>query len=125
MEVETGEGEVTLEASFDGLEPGLVAERLDQDLSILRTISSGKRLAMAAAASLQVDGDVLIPRALGPFKQALDLENAPWTGGVLRPNGGRGPERRARPGPGKRCPQQTRIAQSLGWRGCSPSMGLG
>ncbi len=68
--VEAGETEVTFEASFDGLAFGLVTEQLDQDLGVWRTNASGKRLAMAAAVSLRVDGELLVANALGPFKQA-------------------------------------------------------
>ncbi|CAN5677529.1 glycoside hydrolase family 65 protein [soil metagenome] len=56
IEVEQGEVEVTLEASFEGLNLGLVQEQLEQDLAAWRTRTSGKGLAMAAAASLTVDG---------------------------------------------------------------------
>ena len=68
LEIEAGEVEVTLEASFDGLGIGLIAQRLEQDLGVWRTRHSGKRLAMAAAASLQLDGQDRLPTALGPFK---------------------------------------------------------
>lgn len=77
MEIEAGEVEVTLEASFDGLEFGLAAERLEQDLGVWRTNTSGKRLAIAATGSLQVDGETLIPRAVGPFKQAWTWTTRP------------------------------------------------
>lgn len=68
--VEAGEIDVELEASFDGLEFGLAAERMEQDLAVWRTRASGKRLAMSAASSLRVDGELLAPRVLGPFDQA-------------------------------------------------------
>ena len=61
LEIEDGEVDVTLEASFEGTNLGLVAERLGQDLGLWHTQHSGKRLAMATAASLQVDGQD-IPR---------------------------------------------------------------
>jgi trehalose/maltose hydrolase-like predicted phosphorylase len=68
LEIEEGETEVTLEASFEGLDLGLVPERLDQDLGVWRTLRSGKSLAMAAASSLQVDGLLLPPTPLGELK---------------------------------------------------------
>ena len=68
LEIEDGEVEVTLEASFEGMNLGLVAERLDQDLGVWRTQHSGKSLAMATASSLQVDGQDLPPTALGQLK---------------------------------------------------------
>ncbi len=68
LEIEAGEVMVTLEASFDGLGIGLTAERLEQDLGVWRTRHSGRRLGMAAAASLQLDGQDRPATALGPFK---------------------------------------------------------
>ena len=56
LEVEDGEVEVTLEASFEGVDLGLVSERLEQDLGLWRTQHSGKSVAMATALSLQIDG---------------------------------------------------------------------
>ena len=67
-DLDVGEMEVTLEASFEGLEFGLIAERLDQGLGVWRTKMTGKRLAIASAASLQVDGRVVAGKALAPFK---------------------------------------------------------
>jgi trehalose/maltose hydrolase-like predicted phosphorylase len=117
MEVEAGEVEVTLEASFDGLAFGLAAERLEQDLGVWRTNTSGKRLAIAAAGSLQVDGETLIPRALGPFKQAWAWTTRPGqvacferTVAVIRRNvPDLDPRSDAR--------NQLGIARKLGWRG--------
>jgi trehalose/maltose hydrolase-like predicted phosphorylase len=56
LEVEQGEVEITLTASFDGLDLGLLPERREQDLSVWRTQASGRHLAMAATASLRIDG---------------------------------------------------------------------
>ena len=67
LEIEAGEFEMSLEASFDGLGLGFVAEQLSRDLGVWRTRHSGKRLAMAAAASLQIDGQDRPPTAVGPF----------------------------------------------------------
>ncbi len=67
LEIEAGEVEVTLEASCEGLDLGLTVERLDQALGVWCTRHSGKRLAMAAAASLQIDGQDRPPTAAGPF----------------------------------------------------------
>jgi trehalose/maltose hydrolase-like predicted phosphorylase len=77
LEVETGETEVTFEASFDGLAFGLMTEQLDQDLGVWRTNTSGKRLAIAAGASLAVDGKDLQAQMLGPFKQAWTWKARP------------------------------------------------
>ena len=68
LEVEDGEIEVTLEASFEGINLGLVSERLDQDLGVWRTQRSGKSVAMATASSLQVDGHDLPATAVDQLK---------------------------------------------------------
>ena len=67
LEVEYGEVEVTLETSFEGLGLGLLSERIEQDLGVWRTRNSNKRLAMAAAPCLQIDGSELAPTMSGPF----------------------------------------------------------
>jgi trehalose/maltose hydrolase-like predicted phosphorylase len=67
LELETGDVEIALEAGFEGAGLGLIAERLDQDLGVWRTLHSGKTLAMATAASLWVDGQSLDPATTGPF----------------------------------------------------------
>ena len=72
FEIEAGTVEVTLEASFEGMGLGLVPERTEQDLGVWRTLDSGKRLAMASASSLQIDGDDLQPTTLGKL-------TASWT----------------------------------------------
>jgi trehalose/maltose hydrolase-like predicted phosphorylase len=77
LEIEEGEVEVTLEASFEGVNLGLVSERLEQDLGVWRTRHSGKGLAMAAAASLQIDGHDLPPTALGQLKWSWSWKSRP------------------------------------------------
>jgi trehalose/maltose hydrolase-like predicted phosphorylase len=68
LDVEAGAVEATLEASCEGLEFGLVTERLEQALGVWRTNATDKRLAMAVSVSLLVDGRVVTPKPLGPFK---------------------------------------------------------
>ncbi len=70
LEIEDGEVEVTLEASFESVNLGLVPDRLDQDLGVWRTQRSGKGLAMATASSLQVDGQDL---------PATELDHLKWS----------------------------------------------
>jgi trehalose/maltose hydrolase-like predicted phosphorylase len=67
VEIEAGEMEVTHEASFEGLELGLAIERQEQDLAVWRTQHSGKRLAIAAASFLQIDGRECPPTEGNPF----------------------------------------------------------
>ena len=69
LEIEDGEVEITLEASFEGINLGLVSERLDQDLGVWRTQRSGKSVAMATASSLQVDGHDLRATAVDQLKR--------------------------------------------------------
>ncbi len=68
LDVGAGALEATLEASCEGLEFGLVTERLEQALGVWRTNATDKRLAIAVAVSLLVDGDLVEPEPLGSFK---------------------------------------------------------
>jgi trehalose/maltose hydrolase-like predicted phosphorylase len=77
MQIEEGEVEITLEASFEGVDLGLIPEQLDQHLGVWRTHGSGKGLAMATASSLQIDGRDLPPTALGPLKWSWSWTSRP------------------------------------------------
>ncbi len=77
LEAGAGEVEVTFEASFGGLDFGLDADWLAQDAAVWRTHSSGKRLAMAAASSLELDGQVLAPGRTGPFASTWQWRTHP------------------------------------------------
>jgi trehalose/maltose hydrolase-like predicted phosphorylase len=55
FDVRSGSVDVTFEALFAGTELGLEPDHIDDDLGLWRTPHSGKRLAMAASASLQMD----------------------------------------------------------------------
>ncbi len=68
LEVEEGAFDIALEASLDGLDFGLKADRLDQGVGVWRTRSSGKRLAMASMCSMRLDGQVVAPGTPSPFK---------------------------------------------------------
>jgi trehalose/maltose hydrolase-like predicted phosphorylase len=56
---------------------GLVSERLEQDLGVWRTKRSDKGLAIAAAASLQIDGRDVPPTELGQFKWSWSWNSRP------------------------------------------------
>ena len=77
MEVEDGEAEISLSASFDDLDFGLNADRIERDLGVWRTRTSGKRIAMASADSLRIDGEVLTPLQPGPFKSVWRWRTRP------------------------------------------------
>jgi trehalose/maltose hydrolase-like predicted phosphorylase len=65
LHVESGAIDVAIEASFEGVELGLINDRLDQDLGVWHTTQTGKHLAMASEPSLQIDGRAHPPTALG------------------------------------------------------------
>jgi trehalose/maltose hydrolase-like predicted phosphorylase len=77
LEIEKGEIEVVLEASHDGLDLGLVCERLEGDLGVWRTKYAGKRLAMAGASTLHVDGSEITPTRPGPFAWSWQWKTRP------------------------------------------------
>jgi trehalose/maltose hydrolase-like predicted phosphorylase len=77
LKIEEGEIEVAVEASFEGLGLGLKAERIEQDLGVWRTKYSGKRVAMAAVLSLQIDGSEVAPARPGPFMWSWHWKTRP------------------------------------------------
>ena len=77
LKVEEGAFDITFEASFDGLDFGLQADRLEQDVGSWRTRTSGKRVAMASTCSLRVDGEVLKPVTPSPFKSVWSWRTRP------------------------------------------------
>ena len=93
LKVEDGEVEVTLEASFEGINLGLVSERLDQDLGVWRTQRSGKSVAMATASSLQVDGHDLPATAVDQLKWSWSWKSRAGQIVVFRAHCRRGAER--------------------------------
>jgi trehalose/maltose hydrolase-like predicted phosphorylase len=117
LEIEDGEVEVTLEASFEGINLGLVCERLDQGLGVWRTQRSGKSVAMATASSLQVDGHDLSATAADQLKwtwswksRAGQVVNFERTVAVARSD-------TQDLDPGKGAQDKLDVARRLGWRG--------
>jgi trehalose/maltose hydrolase-like predicted phosphorylase len=117
LEIEGGEVEVTLEASFEGVNLGLVSERLDQDLGVWRTQRSGKSLAMATASSLQVDGHDLPATALDKLKWSWSWKSCAGqivcferTVAVVRSDA-------QDLDPGRVARDKLDVARRLGWRG--------
>ena len=77
LEVQAGEGEVTLEASFDGMNLGLIPGKLAPELGVWRTEHSGKSVAIAVALSLQIDGQEMLATPRGQFKWAWSWKSRP------------------------------------------------
>ena len=117
LEIEDGEVELTFEASFEGVNLGLVPERLDQDLGVWRTQRSGKGLAMATASSLQVDGRDLAATAIDKLKCSWSWKSRAGqivcferTVAVARSD-------TAGLNPGRGARDKLEVARHLGWRG--------
>ena len=117
LDVEDGEVEVTLEASFAGVELGLVPERIDQHLGVWRTQNSGRGLAMATASSLQIDGHDLPPTARGSLQQSWSWTSRPGqvvcferSVAVVRSD-------TRDMDPGSEAHDKLGVARQLGWRG--------
>lgn len=77
LEIEDGELEVAVEASFEGLGVGLKPERIEQDRGVWRTKYTGKSIAMAAALSLQIDGSDVAPTMPRPFMWSWHWKTRP------------------------------------------------
>jgi len=77
LEVEHGDADLTLDAKLDAIGAGLDPVQLGQNLGVWRTEQSGKGLAMAVAASLQLNGAELPPQALGPLRWSWKWTSAP------------------------------------------------
>jgi hypothetical protein len=73
--MEEREIEVTLEASIDSVDIGLLSVRIERGLSVWHLTSSGTRLAISAAVSLQVDGRVVPPTVCGPSQWSWKWES--------------------------------------------------
>jgi trehalose/maltose hydrolase-like predicted phosphorylase len=117
LEVEHGEVDVTFEASVEGTGLGLATDRLDQDFGLWRTHYSGKRLALAAMSSFQIDGRIVKPISLGPLKWSWSWKSRPGQlasferfVAIVRTDS---PE--LDPGPPAR--DHLALAQRAGWRG--------
>jgi len=77
MEFERGEGEITLNASLEVSDTGLLPEQVEQGLGVWNTTSSGKRLAMATVLTLHIDGVDINPTSSGPLKWSWRWKSRP------------------------------------------------
>jgi len=66
LEIERGDAAVALEAWSEAANVALVSERQEQDLGVWRTKRSGKGVAMAAAATLSLDGAEIASTSTDP-----------------------------------------------------------
>ena len=116
LEVEQADAEITVDARFDESGSGLDPEHIEQDFGVWRTEQSGKSLAMACAASLQLNDTELSPQALSPFRWSWS-----WTSAPVRPHrsapGRRGTQRQSCRDPGKQARDALDRAKRIGWRG--------
>jgi trehalose/maltose hydrolase-like predicted phosphorylase len=116
LEVELGDTEVAVDARFDEVGAGLDPVRLEQDLGVWRTEQSGKNLAIACTAALQLDGTELTPHTPTPFRWSWNWASAPGQSAsfhrmiaVVRNESGEDPGRSARDALDR--------AKRIGWRG--------
>ncbi|MFM0339850.1 glycoside hydrolase family 65 protein [Paraburkholderia fungorum] len=77
LEIEQAEIEVTLKASFDGLDIGLKAERIEPAMGVWHAISTGKHLAIAAGLTLQIDGRDIPAACSAPFEWSWNWKSQP------------------------------------------------
>jgi trehalose/maltose hydrolase-like predicted phosphorylase len=77
LEAWAEEVEITLEAGFAGVNLGLTLERMDADLGIWRTQHSGQSVAIAAAAALRIDGEIVTPTRRGALQWSWTWRSAP------------------------------------------------
>ena len=77
LEVQAGEEEVMLEASFDGMNLGLIPEKLEPELGVWRTGHSSKRVAIAVALSLRIDGQDIPAITSGQFQWSWRWKSRP------------------------------------------------
>jgi trehalose/maltose hydrolase-like predicted phosphorylase len=116
LKIEDGEIEVAVEASFEGLGFGLKSERIEQDLGVWRTKYSGKRVAVAAALSLQIDGSEIAPTTPGPFMWSWHWKTRP---GQIMCVAGLAAVARGDPedaDPGRVAWEKLGVARQVGWR---------
>ena len=120
LEMEHANAEVSVDTRFDEVGAGLDPVRLEQDLGVWRTEQSGKSLAMACTASLQLNDAELSPRALTPFRWSWNWASVPGQAAsfqrliaVARSDSSFGD-------PGREARDALDRAKQIGWRGVLP-----
>ena len=117
LEMKSGDTEVTLRAVCEGLGAGMAHGALEQDLGVWRTRHSNMGLAMAAAASVEIDGVCAPPEPDGPFEWSWTWTARPGqvVGFVRFVAMGRAASQD--PELGIKARTALKAAQSRGWRG--------
>jgi trehalose/maltose hydrolase-like predicted phosphorylase len=117
VEIEEGEVEVTFEATLEGVDLGLVTERLEPDLGVWRTKRSGKSLALAVAVSLDIDGADVPPTTHEQFNWSWTWKSRPGQVACFQRLVAlaRSDTQGLDPGAGAR--DKLGAARTLGWRG--------
>jgi len=117
FEIVNGTVDVTFEASFEGTDLGLVVDRIEQDLGVWRTQHSDKSLAIAAASSLQIDGQDCLPTERGDLSSSWHWTARPGqfvcferTVAIVRSDG-------SAIDAGAKAREKLDLARQIGWRG--------
>jgi trehalose/maltose hydrolase-like predicted phosphorylase len=117
LEVEKGAFDIAFEASFDGLDFGLKAERLEQDAGSWGTRTSGKQVAMASTCLLRLDGEVLKPGTPGPFKSVWSWRTRPGQIACFERMVGVARSDTLADDPAEAVQEKLHASTRLGWRG--------
>jgi trehalose/maltose hydrolase-like predicted phosphorylase len=116
LEIEQGGFEVTLEASLEEADPGLRAERLEEDLGVWRTQYSGKRLAIAGTSALLIDGRELAPARPDRFTWLWTWKTRPGQVVSLQRLVAVVRSDSQEPDPGEIARSKLGVARQVGWR---------
>jgi len=117
LEIGQDDVEVRLEASFEGLDAGLLSERVEQGLGVWRAISSNRRLAITAALSLWIDGRDFVPTLSGPFQWSWSWKSRPGQIACLERLVAVTRSDTEDADPGRAAQSELGVARKLGWSG--------
>jgi hypothetical protein len=122
LELDRGDVDVCLEASFEAAGVGLDTVSLGPDLGVWRTLESGKGLAMAGASGLRIGGEDIAAVQAAPLTWSWEWRSSPGEtvefnrlAAVARGDGGRADGGRSDPGGDAR--GAIARASRIGWRG--------
>ncbi len=117
LQIEQGEFDATLAASFDGLEVGLAPDASEPGLWVWRSERSSSSVALDAEVSLSIDGEARPPSLLGRLEWLWSWRCRP--GQTIHLDRLVAISRGGEDGPKTRLDAQgkLRVAKRLGWRG--------